>query len=94
MVGRDVDLRPTVATLRSAKSACNSKSFRAGATEERRGLRAVSLEVRSGEILGIAGVSGNGQCELAEVITGLRKTAAGRVSLEGEDVTGLGARLS
>ncbi len=53
------------------------------------GLRDVSLEVRSGEILGIAGVSGNGQRELAEVISGLRKTTGGSIHLEGIDVTGL-----
>jgi simple sugar transport system ATP-binding protein len=46
------------------------------------------LELCSGEILGIAGVSGNGQRELAETITGLRKITGGRVILEGEDVTG------
>jgi simple sugar transport system ATP-binding protein len=51
-------------------------------------LRDVSLEVRSGEILGIAGVSGNGQRELAEVISGLRPVTAGNVQLEGQDVTG------
>jgi len=51
------------------------------------GLRGVSLEVRSGEILGIAGVSGNGQRELAEAVTGLRKIVSGCVRLEGQDVT-------
>jgi simple sugar transport system ATP-binding protein len=53
------------------------------------GLRGVSLEVRSGEILGIAGVSGNGQRELAEAISGLRKITAGHVRLEGQEVTNL-----
>lgn len=48
----------------------------------------VSFEVCSGEILGVAGVSGNGQRELAEVITGLRPVTGGKVFLEGEDVTG------
>ena len=52
------------------------------------GLRGVSLELCSGEILGVAGVSGNGQRELAETVTGLRKITGGRVILEGEDVTG------
>ena len=58
------------------------------------GLRGVSLEVRGGEILGIAGVSGNGQRELAEVVTGLREVTRGRVLLEGEDIAALppGAR--
>jgi simple sugar transport system ATP-binding protein len=46
-------------------------------------LKDVTLEVRSGEILGIAGVSGNGQRELAEVITGLRPTTRGTVTVGG-----------
>ena len=50
-------------------------------------LRDVSLEVRSGEIVGIAGVSGNGQKELAETISGLRRVTGGRVLLGGNDVT-------
>jgi ABC-type uncharacterized transport system ATPase subunit len=53
-------------------------------------LNGVSLEVREGEILGIAGVEGNGQTELVEVITGLRKPQAGRVVLDGKDITGAG----
>ena len=50
-------------------------------------LRGVSLQVHAGEILGIAGVSGNGQRELAEVIVGLRPATRGRVRLAGKDVT-------
>lgn len=49
-------------------------------------LRSVSLEVRSGEILGIAGVAGNGQSELAEVITGLRP-CGGSILINGEEVS-------
>jgi simple sugar transport system ATP-binding protein len=49
-------------------------------------LRTVSLEVRSGEILGIAGVAGNGQSELAEVITGLRP-CGGSILINGEEVS-------
>ena len=52
-------------------------------------LNNVNLEVYSGEILGVAGVSGNGQAELAEVITGLRPLTEGRIVLEGHDVMGL-----
>jgi simple sugar transport system ATP-binding protein len=51
------------------------------------GLRSVSLDLHSGEILGIAGVSGNGQRELAEAVTGLRKVTDGHVFLEGQNVT-------
>jgi simple sugar transport system ATP-binding protein len=50
-------------------------------------LNGVSLDVRSGEILGIAGVSGNGQRELAEVIAGLRQATAGHVQFANEDLT-------
>ncbi len=47
----------------------------------------VSLEVRAGEIVGVAGVQGNGQTELVESITGIRPSLAGKVFLAGEDVT-------
>ncbi len=47
-------------------------------------LKGVSFKIRSGEILGIAGVAGNGQKQLAEVLTGLRKTTGGRIRLNGE----------
>lgn len=50
-------------------------------------LRAVSLNVYAGEILGIAGVSGNGQRELAEVMAGLRPIETGRILLDGQDVS-------
>ena len=47
----------------------------------------VSLEVRAGEIVGIAGVQGNGQTELVEAITGLRHVQAGQVLIAGQDLT-------
>ena len=50
-------------------------------------LRSVSIGVRPGEILGIAGVSGNGQKEFAEAISGLRSVDSGKVLLSGEDIT-------
>ncbi len=46
----------------------------------------VSLQVRAGEILGIAGVAGNGQRELTETITGLRRIHSGTISLHGQDI--------
>jgi simple sugar transport system ATP-binding protein len=52
----------------------------------------VDLEIRAGEILGIAGVAGNGQDELVESLVGLRPTVSGSVSLAGKDVTGLNPR--
>jgi simple sugar transport system ATP-binding protein len=55
-------------------------------------LRGLSLEVRAGEIVGIAGVDGNGQSELVEVITGLRPPTAGHVRVGGKDITGASVR--
>ena len=55
-------------------------------------LKGLSLSVRAGEILGVAGVEGNGQTELVEVIAGLRRPSSGRVLLKGEDVTGSSPR--
>ena len=52
-------------------------------------VRGLSLEVHAGEILGIAGVDGNGQSELAEAIMHLREIKSGRVLLNGADVTRL-----
>lgn len=52
-------------------------------------LNHVSFEVRSGEIVGVAGVSGNGQRPLAEVIAGLLPVSAGQILLQGQDVTNL-----
>ena len=60
----------------------------AGRKGSRARLDGVSLAVRSGEVLGIAGVDGNGQLELEEVATGLRRPSKGRIVLIGQDVTG------
>jgi simple sugar transport system ATP-binding protein len=51
------------------------------------GLPALSFEVRGGEILGVDGVDGNGQIELAETLTGLRRAGSGTIMLDGVDVT-------
>jgi len=55
-------------------------------------LRGISFDLYAGEILGVAGVSGNGQKELAEVLTGLRRATRGRIMLEGKDLTNRSAR--
>ncbi|MBD9560282.1 ABC transporter ATP-binding protein [Ensifer sp. ENS03] len=52
-------------------------------------VRGVSLDVRAGEIVGIAGVSGNGQTELSLALSGLLPVGSGRVVLNGNDITGL-----
>ena len=52
----------------------------------------ISLEVRAGEVLGLAGVQGNGQTELVEAITGLRKSLEGEIRLLDQDITGASPR--
>ena len=97
MVGRDVTLaldeRPRVASVRSTAPARLRVS---GLTvKSDRGLSAVnnlSFDIAPGEILGIAGVEGNGQTELLEAIAGLRKPIAGSVLLGARDVTTMSVR--
>jgi ABC-type uncharacterized transport system ATPase subunit len=55
-------------------------------------VRGVSLNVRAGEIVGIAGVDGNGQTELIDAITGLRRSASGTITVGGRDMTKANAR--
>ena len=87
MVGREVGFAPDRGKSDLGDVRLKLETVACGSDRGTPGLRGISLEVRSGEILGIAGVSGNGQRELAESITGLRKITDGRVRLEGQDVT-------
>jgi len=88
MVGREVGFSPDRGQTKLGEVRLKLDHVSCSSDRGTPGLRSVSLEVRSGEILGIAGVSGNGQCELAETISGLRKITSGRIFLEGIDVTG------
>jgi ABC-type uncharacterized transport system ATPase subunit len=89
MVGREVGFAPDRGVVERGEVRLKLEDVSCGSDRGTPGLRGVSLEVHSGEILGIAGVSGNGQRELAETITGLRKATSGKVRLEGEDVTNM-----
>ena len=93
MVGREVQLvvdRGVSHPGRRRSSSCPTCGSTTTAASEV--VRGVNLEVRAGEILGIAGVAGNGQDELVEALTGLRKPdRAGPSRLAGSDVTGCGA---
>jgi simple sugar transport system ATP-binding protein len=91
MVGREVGFVPDRGEVKIGECRLRLENVSCGSDRGTPGLRGVSLEVFSSEILGIAGVSGNGQRELAESITGLRKVTGGRVFLEGEDVTNFAA---
>ncbi len=87
MVGRDVLLRIEKDKPKIGKDILKIKNLH---VKENRGIEAVenvSLEVREGEIVGIAGVAGNGQTEIVEAITGLRKVESGQIIFEGVDIT-------
>ena len=87
MVGRDS--RPFVKEHKSFGDQCVLKLDTLCVTNDKGmpALRGVSIDVRPGEILGIAGVSGNGQKEFAEAISGLRRIDSGTVTLSGEDIS-------
>lgn len=81
MVGRDVQFQPDRAELQTGSVKLAIRDLCAQNDRKLPALRDVSLEVRAGEILGIAGVSGNGQRELAECIAGLRPVTSGDILL-------------
>ncbi|HSJ57443.1 MAG TPA: ABC transporter ATP-binding protein [Anaerolineae bacterium] len=89
MVGREVMMKPYRADLARGEPRLVLQNLHALSERETPALRGVNLTLHSGEILGLAGVSGNGQCELAQVITGLRPLTEGQVLLEGRDLAGL-----
>ena len=77
MVGREVLFQIEKKKAEPGKIILETKSLKADNDRALPALRDVSLQLRSGEILGVAGVAGNGQRELAEVLTGLRDTTGG-----------------
>jgi ABC-type uncharacterized transport system ATPase subunit len=91
MVGRDVLLRVEKEAYDPGEVRLAAEDLTVHAATGEVAVRGVSLEVRAGEVLGIAGVDGNGQTELAEALAGTRHTEGGKVYLDGEDVTSLGA---
>jgi general nucleoside transport system ATP-binding protein len=92
MVGREVMLVVDRGESHPAGTTLRVQDLRVRDDRNTEVVRGVSFEIRAGEILGIAGVAGNGQDELVEAIIGLRKPGAGRVVLGDEDVTGRSPR--
>ncbi len=87
MVGREVLFRLDKEATELSQAVLSLSNLEALNDKGLPALRQVSLEVQGGEILGIAGVAGNGQRELAEVITGLRPATGGRVQVRGRILT-------
>ena len=89
MVGREVDLRADKSAQKLGAPVLQIKELRVEDETGREKVRGLSLEINAGEILGIAGVDGNGQSELAEAVMKLREIKSGQVILNGLDVTRL-----
>lgn len=92
MVGRKVNLQMDKKPQNLGKEILKVENLQA---KDKRGvdvLKGVNLSVRSGEIVGLAGVDGNGQSEFIEVITGLRKAKAGSINLNGEEIINKSSR--
>ncbi|HEY6402783.1 MAG TPA: ABC transporter ATP-binding protein [Blastocatellia bacterium] len=87
MVGRDVLLRVKKGAAKPRDCVLAVRNLRYGSK-----LNDLSFDVHAGEIVGIAGVEGNGQTELIEVLAGLRRASGGSVRLEGYEVSRLSAR--
>ena len=87
MVGREVLLRVEKGAARPSETLLAVEDLQVFDDRGIEKVRGLSLEVRAGEIVGLAGIDGNGQTELIDAMTGLRKVAAGKVTVADEDVT-------
>lgn len=92
MVGRDIDFRPARTPVQARGEALGVDGVQAVSDRGLPALRGVSFSVQRGEIVAVAGVAGNGQRELVEVITGLRSATGGHVRVLGADLTNSTAR--
>ncbi len=92
MVGRDVELVVEKGPASPGENILEIDTLHVLDHRHLPAVRGVSFSVRAGEILGIAGVDGNGQSELVEAITGMRRPSSGRVVINGRDVTGVPPR--
>jgi ABC-type uncharacterized transport system ATPase subunit len=92
MVGRDVVFRVQKTPRKPGDVVLGVRDLSVAGEHGLLTVRSLSLEVHAGEILGVAGVDGNGQTELSEAIIGLRRPAAGRIEIAGKDMTGASPR--
>ena len=88
MVGRDVILTVQKKPAQPTEEVLKVEDLHVKDVRGLESVRGVSFSVRAGEVLGIAGVQGNGQTELAEALTGLRSVESGQFMLDGKDLTG------
>ncbi|HKZ69611.1 MAG TPA: ABC transporter ATP-binding protein [Anaerolineales bacterium] len=87
MVGRQVELTVHKEAAKPGDVVLQINDLRVLDDRENLAVDGVSLEVRNGEVMGVAGVQGNGQTELVEALTGLRTVLSGRVHMDGHETT-------
>ena len=87
MVGRDVELEVQKAAAKPGEVVLQVEALEVLDDRHNLAVDGVSFEVRAGEVLGVAGVQGNGQTELVEAITGLRTSLGGHIRIRGRDTT-------
>jgi simple sugar transport system ATP-binding protein len=93
MVGREVVFRVQKNEVQAGDLVLNVENLKAINDKGLQALNGVSLNVRQGEIVGLAGVAGNGQNELAETIVGLREAIEGKITVNEKDVTNKPVKL-
>ena len=91
MVGREVLFRLDKAAAKPGEMVLSVQGLEVMGSQGQIALRGVSFDVRCGEVLGVAGVDGNGQGELVEAIAGLRPVRAGEIKISGRSLAGLDA---
>ncbi|PAD78419.1 ABC transporter ATP-binding protein [Paenibacillus campinasensis] len=92
MVGRSISFKVDKVESKPGEPVLEIQSLTVKNSKKVDALKAFTLDVRAGEIVGIAGVDGNGQSELVETITGLMKAESGSIRLNGQEISGLSVR--
>ena len=87
MVGREVELKVKKTKAKTGEQILNIKDLKVLNSQEQFAVDGVSFEVKEGEVLGIAGVQGNGQTELVRALTGLLQPTEGNITILGKDTT-------
>ncbi|MFD2628446.1 ABC transporter ATP-binding protein [Oceanobacillus kapialis] len=92
MVGRDVSFKTKKSPAHPKETVLKIENLHVKDSRKVEMVKGLDLEVRAGEIVGIAGVDGNGQSELIEAITGLKKSQKGSITLNDKNITNLSPR--
>ena len=92
MVGRQVSFKVEKSPAKPGKEVFRIEDLNVMGSRGLQAVKGINLSVRAGEILGVAGIEGNGQTELIEAITGLRKSESGKIYINGVDINSMTVR--